>query len=92
LTIMTTAIIGTGRIGSVIARQLASGGEALRLASTDSESARTLAGHGYRSVRGGGVTRKQKPRSARSQRRERERQEDARYRRLSASARMLCPL
>ena len=26
---MTTAIIGTGRIGSVIARQLASGGETL---------------------------------------------------------------
>ncbi|HXL91366.1 MAG TPA: NAD(P)-binding domain-containing protein [Streptosporangiaceae bacterium] len=40
---MTTAIIGTGGIGSVIARQLASGGEALRLASADSESARTLA-------------------------------------------------
>jgi hypothetical protein len=39
---MTTAIIGTGGIGSVIARQLASGGEALRLASADSESARTL--------------------------------------------------
>jgi predicted dinucleotide-binding enzyme len=28
---MTTAIIGTGGIGSVIARQLASGGETLRL-------------------------------------------------------------
>jgi ketopantoate reductase len=27
---MTTAIIGTGGIGSVIARQLASGGQALR--------------------------------------------------------------
>ena len=27
---MTTAIIGTGGIGSVIARRLASGGEALR--------------------------------------------------------------
>jgi 8-hydroxy-5-deazaflavin:NADPH oxidoreductase len=40
---MTTAIIGTGVIGSVIARQLASGGETLRLASADSESARTLA-------------------------------------------------
>jgi 8-hydroxy-5-deazaflavin:NADPH oxidoreductase len=43
LSIMTTAIIGTGGIGSVIARQLASGGEILRLASADSESARTLA-------------------------------------------------
>jgi predicted dinucleotide-binding enzyme len=32
---MTTAIIGTGGIGSVIARQLASGGEALRLSSAD---------------------------------------------------------
>jgi predicted dinucleotide-binding enzyme len=40
---MTTAIIGTGRIGSVIARQLASGGETLRLSSADIESARTLA-------------------------------------------------
>jgi 8-hydroxy-5-deazaflavin:NADPH oxidoreductase len=40
---MTTAIIGTGGIGSVIARQLASGGEALRLSSADNESARTLA-------------------------------------------------
>ena len=40
---MTTAIIGTGGLGSVIARQLASGGETLRLASADSESARTLA-------------------------------------------------
>ena len=39
---MTTAIIGTGGIGSVIARQLASGGETLRLSSADSESARTL--------------------------------------------------
>jgi 8-hydroxy-5-deazaflavin:NADPH oxidoreductase len=46
---MTTAIIGTGGIGSAIARQLASGGETLRLASADTESARTLAariGHG----------------------------------------------
>lgn len=41
---MTTAVIGTGQIGSVIARLLASGGEALRLASADTESARTLAG------------------------------------------------
>ena len=40
---MTTAIIGTGGIGSVIARQLASGGETPRLASADNESARTLA-------------------------------------------------
>jgi 8-hydroxy-5-deazaflavin:NADPH oxidoreductase len=40
---MTTAIIGTGGLGSVIARRLASGGETLRLASADTESARTLA-------------------------------------------------
>ena len=40
---MTTAIIGTGGLGSVIARQLASGGETLRLASADVKSARTLA-------------------------------------------------
>ena len=40
---MTTAIIGTGGIGSVIARQLASGGETLRLSSADNKSARTLA-------------------------------------------------
>jgi predicted dinucleotide-binding enzyme len=40
---MTTAIIGTGGIGSVIARQLASGGETLRLSSADDESARKLA-------------------------------------------------
>ena len=40
---MTTAVIGTGGIGSVIARQLASGGENLRLSSADKESARTLA-------------------------------------------------
>ena len=39
---MTTAIIGTGGLGSVIARQLASGGETLRLSSA-SLSARTLA-------------------------------------------------
>jgi 8-hydroxy-5-deazaflavin:NADPH oxidoreductase len=46
---MTTAIIGTGGLGSAIALQLASGGETLRLSSADSESARTLAakiGHG----------------------------------------------
>ena len=40
---MTTAIIGTGGIGSVIARQLAAGGNTLRLSSADNESARTLA-------------------------------------------------
>jgi predicted dinucleotide-binding enzyme len=40
---MTTALIGTGEIGSVIARLLASGGETLRLSSADIESARTLA-------------------------------------------------
>jgi 8-hydroxy-5-deazaflavin:NADPH oxidoreductase len=38
-----TAIIGTGVIGSAIARQLGSGGETLRLASADTESARRLA-------------------------------------------------
>ena len=41
---MTTAIIGTGGIGSAIARELAAGGETLRLASADHESARALAG------------------------------------------------
>ncbi len=40
---MTVAIIGTGGIGSAIARQLASGGETLRLSSADTQSARTLA-------------------------------------------------
>jgi 8-hydroxy-5-deazaflavin:NADPH oxidoreductase len=40
---MTTAIIGTGGLGSVIARQFASGGETLRLSSADTKSARTLA-------------------------------------------------
>jgi 8-hydroxy-5-deazaflavin:NADPH oxidoreductase len=40
---MTTAVIGTGGIGSVIARLLASGGETLRLSSADQESARKLA-------------------------------------------------
>jgi predicted dinucleotide-binding enzyme len=40
---MTTAVIGTGGIGSVVARALASGGETLRLASAHNESARTLA-------------------------------------------------
>jgi predicted dinucleotide-binding enzyme len=40
---MTTAIIGTGGIGSVIAHLLASGGESLRLSSADKESAGRLA-------------------------------------------------
>jgi 8-hydroxy-5-deazaflavin:NADPH oxidoreductase len=40
---MTTAIIGTGGLGSVIASLLAAGGESLRLASADHESARALA-------------------------------------------------
>jgi 8-hydroxy-5-deazaflavin:NADPH oxidoreductase len=40
---VTTAIIGTGVLGSVIARLLASGGEALRLSSADIEAARRLA-------------------------------------------------
>jgi predicted dinucleotide-binding enzyme len=42
-TVMTTAIIGTGGLGSVIARHLAAGGETLQLSSADNESARTLA-------------------------------------------------
>jgi 8-hydroxy-5-deazaflavin:NADPH oxidoreductase len=40
---MATAVIGTGGIGSAIARELASGGETLRLASADHASARALA-------------------------------------------------
>jgi hypothetical protein len=40
---MTTAIIGTGGLGSVLARLLAAGGEALKLSSTDIDSVRTLA-------------------------------------------------
>ena len=40
---MTTAIIGTGGLGSVIARRLASGGETLRLSSANIMAARTLA-------------------------------------------------
>jgi 8-hydroxy-5-deazaflavin:NADPH oxidoreductase len=40
---MTTAIIGTGGIGSAIARLLAAGGETLRLSSADKASAQTLA-------------------------------------------------
>ena len=48
---MTTAVIGTGGIGSVIARHLASGGETLRLSSADKESARTLAAQIGREVK-----------------------------------------
>ncbi len=40
---MTTAVIGTGAIGSAIVRLLASGGETLRLSSADKKSAQTLA-------------------------------------------------
>jgi 8-hydroxy-5-deazaflavin:NADPH oxidoreductase len=40
---MTIAVIGTGGLGSVIARHLASGGETLWLSSADTASARTLA-------------------------------------------------
>ena len=40
---MTTAIIGTGGIGSAIAHRLASGDETLRLSSADADSARRLA-------------------------------------------------
>ena len=40
---MTTAVIGTGGLGSVVARQLGAGGEAVRLSSADKESARRLA-------------------------------------------------
>ncbi len=40
---MTVAVIGTGGIGSAIARQLASGGETVRLSSSDKESAARLA-------------------------------------------------
>ncbi len=40
---MTTAIIGSGGIGSAVARRLASGGETLRLSSVDVDSARRLA-------------------------------------------------
>ncbi len=43
VSVMTTAVIGTGGLGSVIARELASGGETLRLSSADNESARRLA-------------------------------------------------
>jgi predicted dinucleotide-binding enzyme len=40
---VTTAIIGTGGLGSALARQLASGGEALHLSSADTQSAHRLA-------------------------------------------------
>jgi 8-hydroxy-5-deazaflavin:NADPH oxidoreductase len=40
---MTTAIIGTGGLGSAIAPRLASGGETLRLSSADTKAARMLA-------------------------------------------------
>jgi len=40
---MTTAIIGTGGLGSAVARLLASSGESLQLSSADAQSARTLA-------------------------------------------------
>jgi 8-hydroxy-5-deazaflavin:NADPH oxidoreductase len=40
---VTAALIGTGGLGSAIARQLALGGETLRLSSADRESARRLA-------------------------------------------------
>jgi len=40
---MTTAIIGTGVLGSAIARELASGGESLRLSNGDTAAARKLA-------------------------------------------------
>jgi 8-hydroxy-5-deazaflavin:NADPH oxidoreductase len=49
--VMTTAIIGTGGLGSVIAHGLAAGGESLRLSSADSKSAQALAaGIGTRAV------------------------------------------
>jgi 8-hydroxy-5-deazaflavin:NADPH oxidoreductase len=40
---VTTAIIGTGGLGSALARQLAAGGESLQLSSADEASARRLA-------------------------------------------------
>jgi hypothetical protein len=40
---VTTALIGTGVIGSAIARRLGAGGETLRLSSADSETAARLA-------------------------------------------------
>jgi predicted dinucleotide-binding enzyme len=41
---VTTAIIGTGGIGSAIAHRLGKGGERLRLSSADAKSAKALAG------------------------------------------------
>jgi 8-hydroxy-5-deazaflavin:NADPH oxidoreductase len=41
--VVTTALIGTGGLGSTIARRLAAGGETLRLSSADVASARALA-------------------------------------------------
>ncbi len=43
---MTTAIIGTGGLGSVIGRQLASGGETLRLSSADTDQVAAWLGAG----------------------------------------------
>jgi 8-hydroxy-5-deazaflavin:NADPH oxidoreductase len=40
---VTTAIVGTGVLGSAIARRLGAGGETLRLSSADAKSARALA-------------------------------------------------
>ena len=40
---MTTAIIGTGGLGSAVARLLAAGGETLRLSNADAAAARALA-------------------------------------------------
>jgi predicted dinucleotide-binding enzyme len=40
---MTTAIIGTGQIGSAVARLLAAGGETVRLSSANAESAKDVA-------------------------------------------------
>jgi predicted dinucleotide-binding enzyme len=40
---MTTAIVGTGGIGSAIAHQLAAGGEPLQISSADEQSAQRLA-------------------------------------------------
>jgi threonine dehydrogenase-like Zn-dependent dehydrogenase len=43
VSLVIAAVIGTGVLGSVTARLLASGGETLRLSSADEDSARTLA-------------------------------------------------
>ena len=47
---MTTAIIGTGGLGSVIARQLASGGESLRLSSANQSAGKLAAQIGRAAV------------------------------------------